>query len=302
MYFQTKTMSVFPIRRIISGKLFLRIVAVVILLLFIALGLLWLRGRAKDRVMTDARIQLDSMSLRITNYLDIVESATHDMVPTVVSNMNPDSLLAYTRRVVESHPDINGCSITTEPGYFETLGRNFSAYSVREGDSISTVLEGEYDYYSKEWYRYPSEKGSPVWVDPYDDFNAGTLSSTDMIASYSVPLYDRLHRFIGVISTDISLPKLSQAVTGQMPIPGSYCMVTGKNGNFLIYPDKDRLIYHTIFDGVNPRLQPDIIRLGEAMVSGKEGQMTVDFDGVKCMVFYQPLSQAGWSIALVCPE
>ena len=289
-------MSVFPIRRIISGKLFLRIVAVVILLLFIALGLLWLRGRAKDRVMTDARIQLDSMSLRITNYLDIVESATHDMVPTVVSNMNPDSLLAYTRRVVESHPDINGCSITTEPGYFETLGRNFSAYSVREGDSISTVLEGEYDYYSKEWYRYPSEKGSPVWVDPYDDFNAGTLSSTDMIASYSVPLYDRLHRFIGVISTDISLPKLSQAVTGQMPIPGSYCMVTGKNGNFL------RLIYHTIFDGVNPRLQPDIIRLGEAMVGGKEGQMTVDFDGVKCMVFYQPLSQAGWSIALVCPE
>jgi len=75
-----------------------------------------------------------------------------------------------------------------------------------------------------------------------------------------------------------------------------------KNGNFLIYPDKDRLIYHTIFDGVNPRLQPDIIRLGEAMVSGKEGQMTVDFDGVQCMVFYQPLSQAGWSIALVCPE
>ena len=108
-------MSVFPIRQFFSGKLFLRIVAVVILLLFIALGLLWSRSKAKDRTMADAHILLDSLSLRITNYLDIVESATHDMVPTVVSNMNPDSLLAYTRRVVESHPDINGCSITTEP-------------------------------------------------------------------------------------------------------------------------------------------------------------------------------------------
>ena len=130
-------------------------------------------------------------------------------------------------------------------------------------------------------------------MDPSDDFNAGTLFSPEMIASYSVPLYDAGGKFIGVLSTDISLPKLSEAVGKPSHPKGAYCMMTGKNGNFLVYPDSDRLIYHTIYDGVNPRMQPDIISLGNAMTGGEKGQMTVDFEGSKCLVIYQPLPQAG---------
>ena len=63
-----------------------------------------------------------------------------------------------------------------------------------------------------------------------------------------------------------------------------------------------RLVYHTIFDGVNPRLQSDIIALGNEMVNGHKGNMSVNFDGEQCLVFYQPIPQTGWSIALVCPE
>ena len=259
------------------------------------------RNAAREKTIASAVELLDSIELRVKDHLDMVETVTNGFVPVVLANMQPDSLMAYTRRVVEAAPDINGCSITTEPDYFPHLGM-FSAYSVREKDSITTVREGQYDYYSKEWYKGAKDKGKAVWVDPYDDFNAGTLFSPEMIASYSVPLYDAGGKFIGVLSTDISLPKLSEAVGKPSHPEGAYCMMTGKNGNYLVYPDSDRLIYHTIFDGVNPRMQPDIISLGKAMTGGEKGQMEVDFEGCKCLVIYQPLPQAGWSIALVCPE
>jgi hypothetical protein len=38
------------------------------------------------------------------------------------------------------------------------------------------------------------------------------------------------------------------------------------------------------------------------MIDGHYGYSSVDFDGEKCLVFYRPLKQAGWSIALICPE
>ena len=270
-----------------------------------ALGaLLWYAHTSiKKESQKQAEYILENTALRTDNLLTEVETVTRNFEWLVTNNMHPDSLLEYSNRIVELNPNLNGCSITTEPNFFPKLGRDFSAYTVRHNDTIETVMEGEYDYYSKDWYKNPREAGKSVWVDPYDDFNeAGTLYSTDMIASYSLPLYNADSTFIGVISTDLSLPKLSESITDELPYEGSYYMMTGKSGNFLMYPDKDRLIYHTIFDGVNPRMHPDIISLGHNMTEGKKGSMSVNFEGVNCLVSYQPLSKAGWSIALVCPE
>lgn len=284
-----------------SVKAILTIAAVIAV---IVVAILWhYQTILKKETMRRTEQMLEKTAMRATSYLNEVETVTRNMKWLVARNMQPDSLLAYTHRIVELNPNLNGCSITTEPDYFPKLGHNFSAYTVRQGDKIVTEIEGEYDYYSKDWYRNPRIAGKAVWVDPYDDFNeAGTLSSSEKIASYSMPLYAADSSFIGVISTDLSLPMLSKAITDELPCEGAYYMMTGKSGNFLVYPDKDKLVYHTIFDGVNPRLQSDMITLGNEMVKGHKGNMSVNFDGEQCLVFYQPITLTGWSIALVCPE
>jgi hypothetical protein len=288
-------------KKILSNKVILAGVAVVAIIL---VALLWhSHVTLKEEAMKRTEHMLEKTAMRTTSYLSEVETVTRNMEWQVMNNMCPDSLLAYTHRIVELNPNLNGCSITTEPNFFPKLGHNFSAYTVRQGQTIVTEIEGAYDYYSKDWYKKPKEAGKPVWVDPYDDFNeAGTLSSSEMIASYSMPLYDADSTFIGVISTDLSLPMLSKSITEALPCEGAYYMMTGKSGNFLVHPDKDKLVYHTIFDGVNSRLQGDIIALGNEMVKGNKGNMSVNFDGEQCLVFYQPITQTGWSIAVVCPE
>lgn len=277
----------------------------IVILMFVApLVYLFISSRqmVKQEAMNRAESVLSNTALRVSVYLTEVETATRNMEWLVVSHMQPDSLLSYTHRIVALNPNVNGCSITAEPDYFPRFGRYFSAYSVRENDSITTVREAEYDYYSKEWYKSCKEARAAVWVDPYDDFNEGTLYASEMISSYSLPLFKGDSTFVGIISTDISLPKFSEVIAAATPYEGSYCIMIGKHGNFLVHPDKDRLLFHTILDGVNSRLQPDVVTLSNRMMKGEKGSMSVEFEGRDCLVFFRPVADTGWSLALVCPE
>lgn len=276
----------------------------VILLVAIAGGVLWAaRNFLKEEAMKQAVHVLEKTAIRTTIYLNEVEIATRNTEWQVLKSLQPDSLLTYSRRIVELNPDLNGCSVTMEPGFFPTLGHNFSAYSVRNGKAIETVMEGDYDYYSQVWYKQARDAGRPVWVDPYEDSNeAGSLTSADMIASYSVPLYKPDGKFVGVLSTDISLPWLSQLISTDPPYEGAYFLMTGKSGNFLIHPDDEMVVYHSIFENTNADAGSGVVELGKAMVAGRQGFQELKLGGKDCLVFYQPIPLSGWSIAMVCPE
>lgn len=258
--------------------------------------------KVKQEAYERAERILDNTGLRVINYLNEIEVATHNTYWQVQDNLQPDALLAYSRRLVELNPVVNSCSITTEPGLFPQYGRYFSAYSVRQGDSIVTIREMEYEYFDKVWYKRPRDTKKAVWIDPFDDFNEGTFSSTDMIASYCEPIFTADGRFVGVISTDISLPLLSKTITDEKPYPESYTLMLGKDGRYFVHPEADRLVRTTIFDDVDPTLQPGLITLGHEMLAGNSGVLDVTANGETYISFYRPIKQAGWSIALVCTD
>ena len=162
-------------------------------------------------------------------YLSEIEAVTENLKWIVSQSPSPDSLLVFTRRIVTLSNNIDGCSVTMEPDFFPPSIGRFSAYTVRKGDSIITQREGDYDYYSKVWYRTPKEQQRPCWIDPYNDYNAGTLSNDDMIVSYCLPLTDKTGRFIGVISTDLSQTWLSKTIDENKPYPHSYCTILGRD-------------------------------------------------------------------------
>ena len=285
-------------------KLSIAILLLVVPIFVISLGILYRQSRyyLKQEAVGHAVSVLNTTAQRVHSYLLTVETATLSNSWLVEENIHPDSLLVYSRRVVMFNANVSGCSITTEPYVFAKYGRYFSAYSVRQGDSVVTVREGEYEYFDKVWYKTPRKLGHASWVDPFDDYNEGTLSSEEMIASYCNPLYDKGGKFIGVISTDLSLPRLSQTVQAEHPYPHSYFLMLGDDGRYFVHPDTTRLINKTIFSGVDVRRQQDIIALGHEMTSGHQGSMRVFIDGAPCLVCYQPVDGTSWSLALVCPD
>ena len=218
-------------RHSLSLKLGFVIISFVVLLFVSSLGLLYIRSRqlVKQEALERAERALDKTVLRVSCYLSEVEAVTENLKWIVNQNQSPDSLLIYTRRIVTLSSNIDGCSITMEPDFYPPSIGRFSAYTVRKGDSIITQREGDYDYYSKIWYRVPKEQQKPCWIDPFNDFNAGTLSNDDMLVSYSLPITDKTGRFIGVISTDLSQTWLNKAIDEDKPYPDSYCIMLGRN-------------------------------------------------------------------------
>ena len=300
------------IRQSLSTRLSFDILLIVVIVFSLSLGFLYWQSRniIREEAIDEASHVLDNTALRVKGYMVEVETATRNIIWLVnLHNHDQDSLLKYTHRIVANHPNTNGCSITMEPDFYPGDKYGFSAYSVRLDeepspgkDSVVTVREAEYNYYDKVWYKTPKQKRTACWVDPFDDYNDGTLSSPDMIASYCIPLNDRQGKFVGVISTDLSLKKLTETITAEHPYEHSYFMMLGTDGHYFVHPDTTKLLKQTIFTDMDPREHTDIVALGYEMINGRTGHMDVKMDGKSHIVLYRPLEGTQWSVALVCPS
>ena len=303
------------IRQSLSWKLCLGILLMAVPIFLLSLGILYEQSRAmvKKEAVEHAGSVLSTTMHRLTRFMNIVETATNVNDWQVIENLQPDSLLGYSRYIVMLNGQIDGCSISTEPNTFPQYGRHFSAYTVREADTITTVVEEEYEYFDKVWYKTPHMEGKSCWVVYFDESDSLALTLDGMIASYSKPLYKKSRsvggkerkEFVGVISTDLSLTRLSKVITAidsLLPYPNSYFMMTGDDGRYLLTPDSTLLFRHTIFDDANPKENADIFALGYEMTNGKKGNMQVVLNGDPCIVSYEPVPGTTWSLALVCPE
>ena len=300
------------IRQSLSTRLCLNILIVVVLVFSLSLGFLYWQSRyiIREEAIDEASHVLDNTALRVKGYMLEVETATRNILWLVnLHHHDKDSLLKYTHRIVANHPNTNGCSITMEPDFYPGDDYGFSAYSVRLDerpvpgkDSVKTVREAEYDYYDKVWYKTPRQKRTACWVDPFDDYNDGTLSSPELIASYCVPLNNQQGKFIGVIATDLSLKRLTETITAEHPYEHSYFMMLGADGHYFVHPDTTKLLKQTIFTDTDPREHTDIVALGYEMTNGRTGHMEVKLNGKSHIVLYRPLEGTEWSVALVCPS
>ena len=213
-------------------------------------------------------------------------------------------MFVYSRRILENNPDLNGCSIAFEPGFFKQKGRYFSAFSLRDNGEILTTQEGNehYEYFYMDWYQLCKLLDRPVWTEPFIDYNPENIYSKDMIASYCKPIKDKNGKYVGTISVDLSLTWLSNTISAVKPYPNSYSIMTGRGGTFFVHPDSTKLFYQTIFTETLEHEDTALTALGHAMQCGEEGMRQLLIDGQECYVFYKPLGTTGWSVAIVCPE
>jgi signal transduction histidine kinase len=291
--------------RSLSMKLSLSAMLMAVPVFIVSLGILFYQSRhfIRYEAVDRATSVLNTTMQRVNSYMNTVETATNSNEWIALKYLQPDTLMALSHRIVLFNRHADGSSITTEPGTFPEFGRYFSVYSFRQGDSVVTVRRGEYEYFDRIWYKNPRNLGKACWVDPFNKSNEGTPYSTKFIATYCKPLYQADGRFVGVISTDLSLRELAKAIeSATPPYQHAYFMMTGSEGQFFVHPDTSRLFKQTIFTGATPRRQADIIALGHEMTAGKQGSMVAVIDDQPCLVCYQPVPGTHWSLALVCPD
>lgn len=302
------------IQQHLSLRLGLFIVFIVTVVFAVLFNYLFYRCRSfVQRAAIDRATQLlDNTAERINGIMDETELVTNFMAATTPRHLHPDSLLVFTHRTVQENAFLTGFAISMEPYYFPEKGRYYSAYSLRyrpaDGtteaatDSITTVREGPFEYFDAVWYKTPRMLGKPCWVDAYDDYNEGTLSSPDYLCSYCCPMRAADGRYVGSITASLTLKWLSQTVTALKPYPNSSAIMIGRDGTYIVHPDTAKLFRETIFSDAAPEAQRDIDVMGHSMLAGHSGLTETIVDGNPAFILYRPLLRTGWSIAIVCPE
>lgn len=289
-------------------KLSTRLAIVILVLatpIFITtIGALFLEARwaIRHKAVGRARSALNASMQRLDRNLIAVQTATEAYSWMLEEKMHPDSFLTISHKVVALNPHIDGCSVSAEPYLFPEKGRHYSVYTVREPDSVMTVVEEEYEYFQKTWYKFPYDLNAPCWEIYFDEADSLELTIDGMLASYGKPLHNANNEIVGVISTDLSLLKLTKIINEERPYPNSYFVMLDSDGRYVVHPDSTRLFTKTIFDDADPRTEQDLIALGHEMTAGKEGGMPIYIDGKGYLVCYQPVPGTDWSLAIVCPD
>ena len=295
------------IRSSLTRRLSLWIVMFAAAIFIISVGYMFSESReaVRNEAISHATEVLNSTALRVNNIMENVEVATRNIDWLVGRHLDaPDSMFVYSRRILVNNPYLDGCSIAFEPYYFKEKGQYFSAFSLNENGTITTVQEGSnmYQYFYMDWYLLPRMMNKPVWTEPFNDYNPESIASSQTITSYTKPLTDKNGDVVGVISVDLALEWLSQTISSVKPYPNSYSIMLGRSGTFFVHPDSTKRSLQTIFTETMEKPNPKLTALGKAMLAGEEGMMELKMDGRDSYVFYKPLGNTGWSTAIVCPE
>lgn len=262
------------INKSVSVRLSVSILTFVVVIFAVTMTILIHRSKASVRqaAIEESGQMLTNTAQRLTGIMDEVEVATLNTDWQVLRNLQPDSLLALSARILTINPMLNGCSIAMVPDFFPSEGRYFSAYSFNNEGHIETENEGsdDYRYFNMDWYQEPMKQGKACWVDPFQDYNPSGIYSRDVIASFCKPLVTNNGRTIGVISVDLSQRMLSQILMQEWRYPDSYFILVGAKNTII--------------------------------ASSKADAKMNDLKRRDCLVLQQPLSDSGWRLVLVCPE
>ncbi|MBR6869168.1 MAG: SpoIIE family protein phosphatase [Bacteroidales bacterium] len=295
-------------RRSLSARLSLWIVLVAALLLLamiISLSRVWRTG-VRAEVDKDAAQVLDNAVLRLDDILDDVERTASVLYRFVIRDLDkPDMMVSHSNNTIRYNSALSGCSISFEPGYYPSKGKYYSIYSwPGENDKIEWEQEGadDYRYYEKEWYLYSKQLGYDCWTEPYLDTTGIAGKEVEMLISYCTPVFDSTSVFVGAITLDLSLKQLSEALYNVRPYPNAYCILIGEGGKYLVHPDSDKLMTHSIYSDAEELAVPELVKLGESMEKQERGEQELFLNGQHYYVFYRPVPTTGWNIAIFCPE
>ena len=270
----------------------------------------------KEEAISNAQQALDGTVQQIDNILLNVEQSTGNIYFELIRHLDqPESMFTFCRELIASNRYIVGCAIAFKPDYYP--GRHlFMAYIHRQGYSLdndaSSVLVTQKTFTNKpyteqRWYTEPMKSGLPCWIDPLKNEEA----EGEALVSFCLPILDKSGSCIAIMAVDIPLVLLSDIILAVKPSEHGYATMLGRNGSYIVHPDKEKLTRHTVFEWTKQSSDQSHIEVAEAMVSGKKGDRSFMMDGQEWHVFYQPfkrtvvpgrtMEKLSWSVGVVYP-
>lgn len=287
----------------LSSRLSLYIIVASALLLLGSVGVIALLSSKglKTAVIADVTKTLNCSINQIETRMAEVEGAINGVRWAVESNRNdPDYMFEVTKNFIKANENIYGCAIAFEPWYFESKGEYFAPYSYRSKGKIITTQMGntDYDYFTMDWYQIPKLLKTNGWSEPYFDEGGGN----ELMSTYSLPLMDENGLAYAVLTADITLDAIIDAVEKIKTFDKSHTFLCSNAGTFISHTDQSRCFNETIFTSALRSGSAEYQDAARMIMKGKDGNSEFETkDGQKCFIVYSHFSN-GWSLGAICYE
>ena len=294
------------IRHSLTAQVCLWVVGFVAVLLVASLYFMFHNAhQATNReAMEKARQTLRTTELHIDNTLDGVETATRSMHWYIEHHLDqPELMDSFCRQMVAMNPQVQGCAIAFEPGFYPQYGTYHEVYAYRspkDSTLIRTAINsGKQPYTHQKWYFTPLHQSDYTWIDPYFDGPQGEVS---LITSFGMPLRNSKSELVGVLSVDISMKWFADLILSLRPFPNSHAAVMGSDGHLIIHPDSTFEEHDALFQTASKDVTSEGHLAVISMKTGHDGHSLINIKGKPNYIFYHPFESAGWSVAIICPE
>ena len=301
-----------------SGRLTRSVVITVLAIMTFISMIVFLVTASVLLVYTQAHFAdiLDKAQGNMASVMSRVEVSADNIIDELSWHLTTPELVASTLQYeLNTNRHLHGCAIGFIPDYYPKQGRWYEPYALKGSDGISIRNIGSetHDYFSAEWYIRGLESREGVWSNPYlDEDGAGAV-----LCTYSRLVTDPDGKSAGVFAADMSLEELSKLivnivakeneetllvdVTPDKPELEVYSFIIGRDGDYIVHPDKGRILKTNFYDFATGEDADKYRALGDAMCAGKSGEETVTVDGIRSDVYFAPLLNSGWSMGVVVP-
>lgn len=271
----------------------------------------------KDEAMSCAEQTLDATVQQIDNILLSVEQTSGNVYVELIQHLDqPERMLGYAQKLVESNEYIDGCAIVFRPDYYP--GRHlYMAYMHRQcsdesvkGFTRPLVAQETFTdrpYTEQRWYTEPMKSKRACWIDPLKNQE----TECNPLVTFCLPIYDRNRECIGVMGVDVKIELLSQIILAVKPSPRGYAIMLARNGSFIVHPDESKLTAQTVFVQLQQGGDASMQEAAEAMLAGEQGEKPFWKNGELWHVFYRPfvrtqvpgraMEPLAWSVGVVYP-
>jgi len=288
-------------RRSLAGKLLFWgfLGSGLVLALVVASGFLKARSLLEEELEAKAMEQARGTASRMAVVTGAIERTAETAAGTIArGDFTRQDLVGLLEMLLEKNENIYGSALALEEG---PSGAPDAPYVCRDGGelSVSNLAAGNYGFQTKEWFTLPKNSRRAQWSEPYYDEGGGNV----LMATYSVPVEDETGRFRGVLTADLSLPRLTKIVDSlSRSGRGGYAFLISARGTVISHPDENLIMDETVFSIAGARGNDGLASLGRRMIAGEQGFAPVSLDGETGWLGFSDVGDTGWSLAIFFPR
>ena len=219
---------------------------------------------------------------------------------------DPEGVIAALKSKANLNLDVRGYFAAFTPDYFPEKGTWFEPYIYQPehgGFDYRQVGSARHNYTKSPWYIKAVESGMSFWSDPYYYYDGTSMSGH--YATFVKPIYNAKGDLACVCGADMKFEWLAKELkwvdesSKSSKVLNKFQIVSASSFYTIILDHDGACIAH-------PEEKEISISENKAMLKDlqqkKNGVAEMDIDGEACSVFYGPIDNIDWSVAVIVPR